>query len=80
MRCFCGCDKESSHRNSRDCYIEQSAIFDTMAPTRGVYLGVTRDVMDMLTQGLRQRAIRAAIVRKYAAQMVGVGVTPYPPE
>lgn len=43
-------------------------------------MGVTRDVIAMKAQGLAPRAIRAAIDRKYAAQMSSATPTPYPPE
>ena len=42
-------------------------------------MGVTRDVMRMLEQGLSPRAIRAAVDAKYADQIDAATPTPYPP-
>lgn len=42
-------------------------------------LGVTRDVIRMLSEGKTPRQIRIAIDKTYASQMSGVTPTPYPP-
>ena len=42
-------------------------------------LGVTRDVMQMLEQGMGVRQIRAAIDEKFAGQLENATLTPYPP-
>lgn len=42
-------------------------------------MGVTRAVMEMKSQGIAPRAIRARIDNTYADQMRGVTPTPYPP-
>ena len=38
MPCFCGCGRDSGHRNNRDCYVKAvnadgSVVLDSMAPT-----------------------------------------------
>ena len=42
-------------------------------------MGVTRDVMQMLKEGLSLRGIRAAVDAKYADQIDAATPTPYPP-
>jgi hypothetical protein len=82
--CFCGCGQNSGHHSNRDCYVERvnddgSVVLDTMAPTWGICLGVTRDVMRMLGEGKSRRAIRAAIDQSYADRIEFATPTPYPP-
>ena len=43
-------------------------------------MGVTRDLMRMLKEGLSPRAIRAAVDSKYADQIDAATSTPYPSE
>lgn len=84
MPCFCGCFQEAGHRSVRDCYIKKvnadgSVVFDSMAPTCQICLGVTRDVMRMLDEGKTPRVIRAAIDRTYVRNIDYATPTPYPP-
>lgn len=84
LPCFCGCGKDGVHRNNRDCYIKRvnadgTVIFDSMGPTCGICLGVTRDAMRMLDEGKSPREIRAVIDRTYADKIDLSTRTPYPP-
>lgn len=42
-------------------------------------MGVTRDVMQMLKEGMSPRRIRAAVDANYADQIDRATPTPYPP-
>jgi len=56
-----------------------SVVFDAMAPTCDICLGVTRAVMEMRKQGLSPRTIRARIDARYAKLIDAATPTPYPP-
>jgi hypothetical protein len=84
MPCFCGCGQNAGHRRNRDCYVRQirkdgSVVFDSMAPTWEICLGVTRAVMEMNAKGMSPRAIRTAIDAEYANLIEQATPTPYPP-
>ncbi len=84
MPSFCGCGGDGQ-RNNRDCYVtsvnpDGSVVFDAMAPTREICLGVTRAVIEMQSQRLAPRAIRAAIDNMYAERIDRATSTPYPPQ
>lgn len=85
MPCFCGCPPEDGHQNNRDCYIKRvnsdgSVVFDSMAPTCEICLGVTRAVIELQAEGMPSRAIRAVIDSAYASRIELATPTPYPPE
>ena len=84
MPCFCGCGQDAGHRNDRDCYVKQvrsdgSVVFDNMAPTGEICLGVMRDVIAMKAQGRSPREMRIVIDSKYAKLIEASTPTPYPP-
>lgn len=84
MPCFCGCGRDNGHRSNRDCFIKAvnadgTVDFDTMAPSCGICLGVTRQAKEMLARGASPRKIRAAIDRQYADKIDLSTPTPYPP-
>lgn len=84
MPCFCGCGRDNGHRSNRDCFIKAvnpdgTVEFDTMAPSCGICLGVTRQAQEMLANGASPREIRAAIDQQYADKINLSTPTPYPP-